>query len=66
MFDARNRLLAMFMAFRYRLAAWLHDGTVWGAGDLRRWPASDTAADWIAMALLEAEERQAVTDETLF
>jgi hypothetical protein len=56
--DAQGRLVAMFMAFRERLAAWLPDGTRFGTTLLSNGPAGKDAREKIGQALLAAERGQ--------
>lgn len=49
-----EKLLAMFFAYRNQLAAWMPDGTRWGAGTLLDGPPTPDAASKIARVLHEA------------
>ena len=63
LFDARNRLVAMFLAFRSQVAAWTPDGTRFGPAHgptpLIDGPASRNAAEIIGRALKEASDASA-------
>ncbi len=60
LFDARNRLVAMFLAFRSQVAAWTPDGTRFGPAQgptpLIDGPATRNAAEIIGRALKEASD----------
>jgi hypothetical protein len=53
--DARRQVVAMFMAFRDQIAAWLADGTRLGAAGLTTGPDTPGARERIAAALIRAE-----------
>jgi hypothetical protein len=55
LFRHDGTLVCLFFAFRRRIAAWMPDGTGWGAEALLERPATPAAADRIAQALREAE-----------
>jgi hypothetical protein len=63
LFDARERLIAMFVAFRSQVAAWLPDGTRFGPSQgmapLLDGPATRNAAEIIGRVLKEASEASA-------
>ena len=53
--NEEEQLIAMFVAFRDRAAAWLPDGTRWGSLTLSAGPASSDAPRKIAEVLMQAE-----------
>jgi len=56
-FDVDDRLICMFFAFRERLAAWMPDGTRYGAASLTGGPPTPEALAKIGQALRKASER---------
>jgi hypothetical protein len=57
LFEYTGELVCGFFAFRHQLAAWMPDGTCWGAEALLGRSATSDAARRIGRALLEAWQR---------
>jgi hypothetical protein len=57
LFEYTGELVCAFFAFRHQLAAWMPDGTCWGAEALLGRPQTPDAADRIGGAVLEAWQR---------
>jgi hypothetical protein len=58
--NQRGDVLASFFAFRGQVAAWMPDGTRYGAESLHLGPATPAAAEKIGKALIEAEKEASV------
>ncbi len=59
--DGSGTLLVIFLAFRGQVAAWMKDGTRYGAESLHLGPVTPDAAQKIGRALLDAETKVEAT-----